>query len=385
MTGWLAGCLTLGALALVGACGDPASGLSARRANPIPDDQADGGNTGDANLSSRSAEEQLFRALEPELTRTCGGNAGACHVEGRYPGNPILFLAAPDAYKSVLSIPTLVTRDVYESRLVARGGHAGPALSADKELEKKVIAWLEAESLVIRSQKLPSTDPVTVQLGANDVDLGKAASPGLGAVHLKFDAALVAGVLSLSKLRLATAAGTAVHLLKPRFVLVRPGAETVDPADSFSNSDQVVPGGVDTAISPGTVLFASDEWIPFDFATHQLRIEVEKLEPGTVSVIVKPKVCANPALFGTNVLPALRATMAANGTCNSCHGGGVQPSLQGNDPGIICATILERLDPANIVQSRMITKVTQAGHTGGLVVDPTTYRALFVNNANVFF
>jgi hypothetical protein len=180
-------------------------------------------------------------------------------------------------------------------------------------------------------------------------------------------------------------------MLKPRFVKVREGSkptdlvETPDPADSFSNADQVVAGGAETPVSPGSALFAGIGWTPFDLGADKIRIEIEKLEPGTITIITPPKVCKDPVLFGTAVLPTLRATVAANGTCNSCHGGGTQPSLGGADNAAICQNILQRLNEANIPQSKMITKVTQAGHPGGLVADPTAFTALFVNNKGVFF
>ena len=90
------------------------------------------------------------------------------------------------------------------------------------------------------------------------------------------------------------------------------------------------------------------------------------------------------ALFGTAVLPTLRATVAANGTCLSCHAG-TQPAIGGADNDAICQNVLQRLNEANIAQSRMITKVTMAGHPGGLVADPAAFTALFVNNRAVFF
>jgi hypothetical protein len=347
----------------------------------------------DAGTSGPAIEEQLFRALEPALVKTCGGGGGTCHVEGTYLGNPARFLAGPDAYVSVKTVSGIVTRDVYQSALLTKPAHAGPALDQASDLGKQVTTWLEAESVALKAKKLPTTDPISITNGANDVDLGKAVTPGkvVGSVHLKFDAALVGGILSLSNLRLVPAAGGAVHVLKPRFVKVRAGSkpaelvETPDPADSFSNADQTVAGGAETPLSPGSALFAGIGWTPFDLAADKIRIEIEKLEPGTITIIQPPKVCKNVPLFGTAVLPTIRATMAANGTCLSCHGAGTQPSIGGTDNDAICQNILQRLNEANIPQSRMITKVTQAGHPGGLVVDPAAWTALFVTNRAVFF
>lgn len=371
--------LLAGGLALV-ACSDEPMGTPRR-----PTINSDAGVVGDGSSSGAAAAEVLFRAVEPQLTRSCGGGGGACHVEGTYPGSPARFLAGPDAYASIRAAPGVITKDVTESSILKRGQHAGPAISADPDFEKKVTAWLEAESAVLQSVKLPSTDAVSIVSGANDIDLSKAASTPVGPVHLKFDASSLSGILSLANVRLAVPAGSAVHIYKPRFVLVRDGQDVPDPADSFSNADQTVAGGTETRVSPGSALFAGAGWTPFDFAKDKLRIEVEKLEPGTVTVISTPTACANVAGFAANVLPTLRTTMATNGTCQSCHGGGTQPSLGGNDNAAICIGILQRLEKGNIAQSKMITKVTQAGHPGGTVANAATWTALFVNNAGVFF
>ncbi len=45
----------------------------------------------------------------------------------------------------------------------------------------------------------------------------------------------------------------------------------------------------------------------------QIRIEIETL---TSPVVEAPKVCKSPTLFGNAVLPTIRTTVAANGTCN---------------------------------------------------------------------
>jgi hypothetical protein len=376
---------------VVGACDDAGDPL--RDKNPFdPAQSGDGGANDGSRLDGPPIEERLFRALEPQLTKTCGGGSGGtCHVNGTYPGNPAKFLAGPDAYKSIKGTPGIVVRDPFQSTLTGRGAHAGPALDADQELDKKAREWLEAEAVAIRAVKLPTTDPIVIVVGPNDIDLAKASAPGLSGVHLKFDASLVGGILSLTKIRIATAPGTAVHVLKPRFVkIVGSGkdlVETIDPADSFSNADQVVAGGAETTLQPGSALFAGGGFSPFDVAQHKVRVELEKLEPGTLTVIEPPKVCANANGFGTAVLPGLRATNAARGTCVSCHADGVAGlSLGSNDNTLVCTQVLLKLDKANIPQSRIIRKVTAdaATHTGGAVVDPAAFTALFVNNAAVF-
>ncbi len=321
--------------------------------------------------------------------RLCGKT---CHDTGTFSPPPPVFLAPPDVYTSIKAQPGVVVRDVFASTLLTKGPHAGPAVSSDPEFEKKVLAWLEAESLAIQSQQLPTTPPVSVVLGPNDIDLTPAAATGLTGVHLKFEAALLGTILSLSKITLVAAAGTDVHILKPRFVrvLAQPAAngdtEFPDPADSFSNSDQTVAGGKETALSPGSVLFSAATWRPFDPATDKIRIEVTKLEPGKVSVIAAAAKCKDVNGFATRVLPTLRNTQAGGNNCQGCHGQGLAGlSLAGNDNEVICQQVLGKLDKANIPESLIVKKVTGGTHSGGAVGDANAWRQLFVGNAGVFF
>ena len=111
-----------------------------------------------------------------------------------------------------------------------------------------------------------------------------------------------------------------------------------------------------------------------------------KLEPGKVAVIVAAATCADPATFGTKVLPALRATAAANGTCVSCHGGGLAGlSLSNADNTLVCNQVVGKMTKGDIPNSLIIKHVTAAGHGGGLVTDAATFTALFTGNAAVFF
>ncbi len=95
-------------------------------------------------------------SFEPDLTKKCGG---VCHTDGTFTPTPPKFLEGPDAYKSIKAHPGIVMRDVYQSALLTKGPHAGPAVSSDPEFEKKVIAWLEAESFAIQSPEAPHHRP----------------------------------------------------------------------------------------------------------------------------------------------------------------------------------------------------------------------------------
>jgi hypothetical protein len=388
--------LTIGFATLVTgallACSDDAADKLGSRGG------AGGGSSGSSGSSGASGsggpnggpppEEKLFRALEGDLDKKCGN---ACHKDGTYNPKPPTFLAPPDAYKSVKSHPGLVTKDVFQSALLTKGPHAGPALNADPDFEKKVIEWLEAESFVISSQKLPSTDPVTLKTGENDIDVSKACIGGLTGVHLKFTVSMLGTILQISDLKVVAPAGTDVHVLKPRFVrvLAKPKddgtKEIADPANSFENLDTTVPGGAETVIAK-LATFSGTGWYPFDLAGDKIRIEAEKIEPGKVSVIEAPKTCKNVQGFTQNVLPNMRGQAGGfNLNCANCHGNGLAGlSLNSADQTVVCNQVLTKFNSANPAQSLIVTKVTQGPHNGGLINNAAGWTAVFVNNAGVF-
>jgi hypothetical protein len=387
--------LALGLTGAIVACSDDAAdklggrnGPGGSSGNTSGGVDADGGPG--ANPGGPPAEELLFRAVEPDLKQKCGNT---CHETATYKPTPPAFLAGPDAYKSIKAQPGAIVADYYQSVLLTKGAHAGPAVGTDPTFEAKVIEWLKLESAIIQSAKKPTTDPVPLVSGANDIDMSKAAIGGLTGVHLTFDASLVGGILSLNNMKVVAAAGTDVHVYKPKFikVLAKPNAanqsEIPDGADTFSNTDQTVPGGAATVLNPGSALISAEGWRPFDFATDKIRIEVEKLEAGKVQVIEAPKVCKNVAGFTANVLPSLRGGNGITPNCSQCHGNGLAGmSLNGNDQAVICNQILQKLNEGDLTKSLLITKVAPGGnHNGGAVNDPAGFTAVFQNNKGVFF
>lgn len=386
--------LTIGmAIALVGAIGACSDDPSDKLGRGGPGGSSGNGGDGDGgpatNPGGPPPEEVLFRAVEPDLQQKCGQT---CHAEGTYKPTPPTFLAGPDAYKSIKAQPGAIVADYYQSVLLQKGAHAGPAVGTDPTFEAKVIEWLKMESVVIQGQKKPSTDAVALAAGANDIDLTKACVGGLTGVHLKFDASLVGGILSLSNIKVLAAAGTDVHVYKPQFikVLAKPDAknrsEIPDGAETFSNTDQTVPGGAETILTPGAAFLTADGWTPFDFASDKIRIEVEKLEPGKVSVVEKPKVCKNVAGFTANVLPSMRGGGGITPNCANCHGNGLAGlSLNGGDQAVVCNQVLQKLNEADIAKSLIVTKVTAGPHNGGLVNNAANWTAVFNNNKAVFF
>lgn len=373
-------------LALVAACGEDASTTSVRHgAGAASDGTGSGAGAGDGG-SGLSAEREAFAKLEPELLKNCGKT---CHDTGSFSNAPA-FLRGPDVYASIKGQPGVVVRDVFASTILTKGPHAGPAVSSLPDLEKLVTDWLEVEALAIQSQRLPSSTAMAVVLGDNDLDLSPASNGKIVNVRLKFKAELVGTMLSLTAVRIAAPAGTDVHVVRPKFVRVTDTDDSIeDPADSFSNTDQTVPGGQETVLSPGSVLFSGPTWRPFDPAKDKLRVEMTKLEPGKVAVIANAPTCADPTGFSQRVLPALRNTQAQGGggqNCAGCHGGGLAGlALNNGDAQLVCNQVLGKLSKDDIPNSLIVKKVTGANHSGGAVGDANAWRDLFVNNKAVFF
>jgi hypothetical protein len=328
--------------------------------------------------------------VEPDLQQKCGLT---CHDKATYKPTPPAFLAGPDAYKSIKAQPGAIVADYYQSVLLQKGAHAGPAVNTDPTFEAKVIEWLKMESAVIQAQKKPSTDAVALVAGPNDVDLTKACIGGLTGVHLKFDASLVGGILSLNNIKLVAGAGTDVHILKPKLikVLAAPNAnmqtEIPDGAETFSNVDQTIAGGSTTTLGPGAAFITASGWTPYDFASDKIRIEIEKLEPGKVQVVEAPKTCKNVAMFTANVLPSMRGQAGGfNLNCAGCHGNGLAGlSLNGADQTVVCNQVMQKLNEGNIPASLIVTKVTTGPHNGGTINNGAAWTAVFVNNKAVFF
>jgi hypothetical protein len=188
------------------------------------------------------------------------------------------------------------------------------------------------------------------------------------------------------------AAGTDVHVYKPKLIKVLAKAnannqtEIPDGAETFSNTDQTVPGGAETTLAPGSAFITAAGWTPFDFATDKIRIEVEKLEPGKVQVIEAAKVCKNVANFTANVLPSMKGGGGITPNCAGCHGNGLAGlSLNGADQAVVCNQVLQKLNEADLTKSLIVTKVTVGPHNGGMVNSAANWTAVFTNNKAVFF
>jgi hypothetical protein len=399
--------LAVGLVGAIGACSsdDAASKLAGRGGASSGGTSGSSGTSGGdgdggpgTNPGGPPAEELAFRTVEPDFKQKCGN---ACHEMATYKPTPPAFLAGPDAYKSIKAQPGAIVADYYQSVLLQKGAHAGPAIGDDPTFEAKVIEWLKLESVAIQSIKKPSTDAVALVSGPNDIDMCKGGTANTGAcvggllgVHLKFDAALVGGILSMNNIKVVAPAGIDVHVYRPKLykVLAKPNAamqtEIPDGADSFSNTDQTVPGGAETVLNPGSALITSDGWTPYDFAGDKIRIEVEKLEQGKVTIVMAAPACKNVPNFTANVLPSLRGQAGGfNLNCANCHANGLAGlSLNGADQTVVCNQVLAKLNAADVTKSLIITHLAgNGGHGGGAITDTAGWTALWVNNKAVFF
>ncbi len=383
--------------AVMFACSDDAADKLGGRNNPggssggngtLPDGGVDPNNP-NGNGSNVPQEEALFRALEPDMQKKCGG---PCHTEATYKPTPPAFLAPPDAYKSIKAYSGIVVADTYQSLILTKGPHEGPAVNPDTDPEfyGKVKAWLDAEALALSAAKKPTTDPGTIAAGANDIDMTKACAMPLTGVHVKFDASIVGGMLELTNLRVTAPAGTDVHLAHPVFLRITGSGAMqkviADPADTFSNIDTTVPQGTETKLVPSEALFSGSGWRPVDLANDKFAIQVDKLEPGKVAVISMAPTCKNPALFASNILPAMKGASTFTPNCANCHGNGLAGmALNGADTTAICNQVLGKIDTSDITKSLIITKVTVGPHNGGTINDATGWTNLFKTNQGAFF
>ncbi len=377
------------------ACGDADPVLTSR--NPPP-----GGGTGDAGpgvpapgspgdvQAKQAYAEKLYRQLEPQLKESCGKQ---CHELGLFNPEPPKFLVGPDSYVSIKKQPGIISKDAFQSTLVTKGAHAGPALGSTPKLEEDSRKWLEAEAVALTVAKLPGTDPFQVKTGPNEIDISKAAQGGITGVKLKFDASVIGGILSLKNLKLVAPAGTDVHINAPRFVRLKAAADPKAPEiidGSFSNVDQTLQGGTEAELGPGSVFLSGEGWTPFDLAGDKIRFDANKLEKGTYTAPPAVRKCKDLAGFAANILPALRGQgVGAGSVCNNCHGAGLAGlSLNGADNQAICDSVLGKLgDGVNVPQSVLILKATAAGtpHNGGKVQNGQGFSDLFNNNKAIFF
>jgi hypothetical protein len=311
----------------------------------------DGGDLAEASVQQLSDKAlAMFRAIEPDLDKTCGG---PCHQDGVTGAAP-RWLAPPDAYVSIRAYPGIITPDPDTSKLLTRGPHAGPAMPQD--LGARTRDWLSVEALLIKKQVLPTTDPFTIATGPNSIDISKAGT-GVDGAKITFDATINGSLLTLSSVKLVAPATTAVHVAHPLFVMLLSATqEKPDPVDSFSNTDQTVGAGQSGGLGPGELLWVN--WV----GGSQMKIEFNKLEPGKAvgDSGTGGGGCKSVATYGSSAVPAIQGN-----TCLNCHQGqnpnatsALDMTQVGKDNTAACGQALSKVNLADKPNSAIILAPT---------------------------
>jgi hypothetical protein len=206
--------------------------------------------------------EPLFRALQDDLVKTCGGPNGMCHVRGTYQSAP-KWLGDPDPYLSAKRYRGIIpaTRDVSDSIILTQVAHEGPSLKdvggPSPTLFERVGTWLQAE---IPEPPLPNTGAFSVRDGFNSVPLDTLAS-GLTGARLNFLATEANGVLTLSALKIAAPNDANVHVDSPFFVILpRSGKVNADPERNGFKGELTVPAGTSADLFAGKMILL--RWDP---------------------------------------------------------------------------------------------------------------------------
>lgn len=346
-----------------------------------------GGNLSvDSGPPSASAQaESLYRALEPDLVKTCGG---PCHGTATAGGNPPTWLAPPDTYVSVKAFPGAIVADPNSSRLILKGPHAGPALTTGtyKPLGDRVLTWLAAEALVLAQKQLPATDPFTVSMGANTIDIAKGETDADGGAKLAgakitFTAAKNGSVLTLTKAAVVAPSGTGMRIAHPIFVVIPAnGPAKNDPVDTFSNLDVSIPAGQSAPLGTGDLfLFDWQDSNKVKIAFTDLEAKVVSADAGTTGG------CKSVATFTSSAVPGIQKE-----NCLTCHAGsnaGATSALDlsqlGKDNTMACAQALNKVTLSNKPQSPLIqAPAGNLTHQGGKVPDTAAYTTAITNWIN---
>lgn len=331
------------------------------------------GNTPEAR---QSYAKKLFVELYPEFAK--GEVCGRCHAAGLFDGAP-LFLAgatADEAYATIsdrTKYPMIILPDFANSILLTKGQHAGAALlEAYPELAQEIVVWLRWEAAALDAQKAPSTAPVAISEGRNDVPLDALGGPG--GVTLRFDAQIVSNFLRIQDASIAVAGERSVRVVAPRLFLVKPdGADLLDPADSFGGVDVECPLGATTPLVPASAIFASEGWTPWDPA-NKLRVELRTIEAIDIADGGGgPAECKDVAKFEQTVMPVLSGQGVGagvnGGSCRAanCHGNAQKsPDMSAQfSSAELCTQIRKYLDFDNPANSRIVQRPTTNGHAGG--------------------
>ena len=288
---------------------DPASALAGPGAK-----QADGGASSDGAAGPKLTPEQMFRALESDLVKTCGGTNGACHVTGALQ-NAGKWLAPPDAYASAKAWRGVVPDDniLEHSIVLTQIEHTGPSLASSPSLFARVREWVAAE---INGAVLPGSDPFEVHAGFNVVDLSKAAAGAQGA-KLRFTATLGNKVLTLSGINLAAPPTRGLDVTTPFFVVLPAKGPVISDTNNGFTGDLEVAAGQNLDVFGGSLVLLNFE------TTTKLQIVFQKIvTTAAPDAGASTGGCKSVATFTSSAVPALKLDLGNGQTCLGCHGGG---------------------------------------------------------------
>lgn len=362
----LATAFALVASALAVACGgadDMFAGMGQGGVTTSP--VGDGGVADAGPLTATDKAKDLFAKLEPQLSATCG----TCHDTG-VAGAP-KFLTKPDVYGSVKAYKGIVLKDYMNSRLLVVGpetGHTGgPGLQG--ELKQACTTWLQTEAAALQEVVLPGTDPFTVTVGANAVDLSKAGT-GLAGARLTFNATFSGQLLSMGTLQVVAPAGLGLQVTHPIFVVIQPnGDEVEDAVDSFSNVDQAVPAGQTVTLGPGTLVLNK---VP---QGARMRIRFTSIKTVVPTDAGAAGGCRSLATFVSSAKPQLQQCLGCHGQNGPQRGAMDLTGLQTNDDAAACAQALNKINLTNKPASILLSRPKQGSGHPFAVPNAGTYDA----------
>jgi len=315
--------------------------------------------------AARAAARTAFDAdVLPIMNAVCT----ACHVGG---GAGQGFLTPnPDSYTTLLNWPGIIDLErPSRSRLITRGPHAGPGLTAEQH--DKVLAWIELEvaarGLVIEQDpETPSFAPI---LGANSIDLTAIGLPGS---TLTFTAELLAAGLYLSSIQV-NAGPSGAHLVHPLFVVWKAGVPAPDPVDSFVSVDVTIQPNTTATLGNGTLVLVAFS------AGDQLSVTFERADAvvgggadagvGGLDMGGLGGGCLSVGAFTQFAQPELAQF------CTNCHAGGNGSATNALDMSRVgdlspegqaaaCAQTRNRINIADPTNSSVFLTTAPASNTG---------------------
>jgi hypothetical protein len=284
-----------------------------------------------------AAPEPIFRELESDLIKTCGGVNGTCHVRGSYQQAPA-WLGGPDPYATIKKYRGILpsTKEVGDSILLTQVRHAGPALAdAPDDLFGRVSDWLLAE---VPGPPLPNTGAFSIQTGFNNVPLDTVAS-GFADARLNFLATeTTGGTLTLSAVKITAPRKANLKIDSPFFVILpRSGKVKADPEVNGWKGELMIHAGESVELFSGKMILL--RWDP----TGRLKVAFNKVESSPGEAL--NAACTNLESFKTNALPAMNMMVdvlpddggdpdagdpgpLGQSSCIGCHGKEPNPDEQ---------------------------------------------------------